>query len=96
MDFVFHLAGIKGSPAVALNKPASFFVPTILFNTCLIDAAIKQKVRHVIFILALIGVYSPAEIFYEDDVGLLSHRKTIGLQVGRKEWGTSQLQATIV
>ena len=67
MDFVFHLAGIKGSPAVALNKPASFFVPTILFNTCLIDAAIKQKVRHVLY-TSSIGVYSPAEIFYEDDV----------------------------
>lgn len=67
MDFVFHLAGIKGSPAVALNKPASFFVPTILFNTCLIDAAIKQKVRHILY-TSSIGVYSPSEIFYEDDV----------------------------
>ena len=67
MDFVFHLAGIKGSPAVAINKPASFFVPTILFNTCLIDAAIKQKVRHILY-TSSIGVYSPSEIFYEDDV----------------------------
>ena len=67
MDFVFHLAGIKGSPAVAINKPASFFVPTILFNTCLIYAAIKQKVRHILY-TSSIGVYSPSEIFYEDDV----------------------------
>ena len=56
MDFVFHLAGIKGSPAVAINKPASFFVPTILFNTCLIDAAIKQKVRHILYTLDLMKV----------------------------------------
>ena len=33
MDFVFHLAGIKGSPAMTSKKPASFFVPTITFNT---------------------------------------------------------------
>ena len=33
MDIVFHLAGIKGSPAMTAKQPASFFVPTISFNT---------------------------------------------------------------
>ena len=33
MDYVFHVAGITGSPAMTAKKPASFFVPTILFNT---------------------------------------------------------------
>ena len=28
-DIVFHLAGIKGSPKMAKEKPASFLVPTI-------------------------------------------------------------------
>ena len=42
IDIVFHVAGIKGSPAVALNKPASFFVPTITFNTNLLEAAVKS------------------------------------------------------
>src|SRR3990167_7950371 len=32
-DKVVHLAGIKGTPKVAGEKPASFFVPIILFNT---------------------------------------------------------------
>ena len=27
MDYVFHLAGVKGSPAMTREKPASFFVP---------------------------------------------------------------------
>ena len=39
MDFVFHLAGIKGSPAMTMKKPASFFVPTISFNTNMMEAA---------------------------------------------------------
>jgi len=29
MDIVFHLAGIKGSPKMTKERPASFFVPTM-------------------------------------------------------------------
>jgi GDP-L-fucose synthase len=66
-DYVFHLAGIKGSPKMTGEKPASFFVPTILFNTNMMEAAIKEEVERYLF-TSTIGVYSPAEIFYEDDV----------------------------
>jgi GDP-L-fucose synthase len=66
-DFIFHLAGIKGSPTVALKKPASFFVPTVLFNTCLLEAAFRAQPQHILY-TSSVGVYSPAEIFYEDDV----------------------------
>lgn len=38
MDIVFHLAGIKGSPLMTKEKPSSFFVPTILFNTHMMDS----------------------------------------------------------
>ena len=67
IDVVFHVAGIKGSPAVALNKPASFFVPTITFNTNLLEAAVKSKASHILY-TSSIGVYSPSSIFNEDDV----------------------------
>ena len=67
IDIVFHVAGIKGSPAVALNKPASFFVPTITFNTNLLEAAVKSKANHILY-TSSIGVYSPSSIFNEDDV----------------------------
>ena len=67
IDIVFHVAGIKGSPAVALNKPASFFVPTITFNTNLLEAAVKSKASHILY-TSSIGVYSPSPIFNEDDV----------------------------
>tara|TARA_A100001015_G_C15040124_1_gene739078 strand:+ start:291 stop:1271 length:981 start_codon:yes stop_codon:yes gene_type:complete len=66
-DYIFHLAGIKGSPAVALNQPANFFVPTVLFNTSLLQAAYEVKPKHILY-TSSVGVYSPAEIFYEDDV----------------------------
>lgn len=67
IDFVFHLAGIKGSPAMTMKKPASFFVPTISFNTNMMEAAKQNNVERYLF-TSTIGVYSPAEVFYEDDV----------------------------
>ncbi len=67
MDFVFHLAGIKGSPRMASKKPASFFVPIILFNTNMMEAARQCGVKRYLY-TSTIGVYSPAEVFYEADV----------------------------
>lgn len=67
MDIVFHLAGVKGSPAMTAKKPASFFVPTISFNTNMMEAASRQKVYRFLY-TSTIGVYAPAKIFYEDDV----------------------------
>jgi len=67
MDFVFHLAGIKGSPMMTIKKPASFFVPTILFNTNMMEAAWQSDVERYLY-TSTIGVYSPAETFYEENV----------------------------
>jgi len=67
MDFVFHLAGIKGSPAMTMKKPASFFVPIISFNTNMMEAARQCNVESYLY-TSTVGVYSPAEVFYEDDV----------------------------
>tara|TARA_Y100000590_G_scaffold470507_1_gene665831 strand:+ start:7617 stop:8597 length:981 start_codon:yes stop_codon:yes gene_type:complete len=66
-DIVFHLAGIKGSPAMAKEKPASFFVPTITFSINMMEAARKMEVSRFLF-TSSVGVYSPAEIFFENDV----------------------------
>lgn len=67
MDIVFHLAGVKGSPLMTKTQPASYFVPTISFNTNMMEAARRQKVKRFLY-TSTIGVYSPAEIFHEDDV----------------------------
>jgi len=67
MDYVFHLAGIKGSPSMTAKKPASFFVPLLLMNTNMMEAARLAQVERYLY-TSTIGVYSPAEIFHEDDV----------------------------
>lgn len=67
MDYVFHLAGIKGSAGIASKKVASFFVPTILFNTNMLEAARANSVKRYLY-TSTIGVYSPAPVFYENDV----------------------------
>jgi len=67
MDFVFHVAGIKGSPAMTSKKPASFYVPTIMFNTNMMEAARQADVEAYLY-TSSVGVYSPAEVLREDDV----------------------------
>ena len=67
IEYVFHLAGIKGSPKMASEKPASFFVPTVLFNTNLLEAARQSNVKRVLY-TSSVGVYAPAELFHEADV----------------------------
>lgn len=67
MFAVFSLAGVKGSPAMTAKRPASFFVPTLSFSINIMEAARRCGVERFLF-TSSIGVYSPAEIFYEDDV----------------------------
>jgi len=66
-DIVFHLAGVKGSPDMTRKKPASFFVPTITFNTNILEASRRCNVEKILY-TSSIGVYSPAPSFKEDDV----------------------------
>jgi GDP-L-fucose synthase len=66
-EIVFQLAGVKGSPAMTAKQPASFFVPTITFNTNMMEAARRQGVKRYLF-TSSVGVYAPAEVFREDDV----------------------------
>lgn len=67
MDIVFNLAGIKGSPKMMKEKPASYFVPQMLFNFSMMEAASKCNVERYLY-TSSIGVYAPAEVFKEDDV----------------------------
>ena len=64
MDYLFHVAGIKGSVVVTKEKPASFFVPLLMMNTNMLEAARRNNVDKVLY-TSSIGAYSPAEIFVE-------------------------------
>ncbi len=66
MEFVFHVAGIKGSIEVTKSKPASFFVPLIMFNTNVLEACRLNKVKKVVY-TSSIGAYSSAEVFRESE-----------------------------
>ena len=66
MDCVFHVAGIKGSVKVTLEKPASFFVPLLMFNTNVLEAARLNNVQKLVY-TSSIGAYSSNEVFVESD-----------------------------
>ncbi|MDV7339029.1 NAD-dependent epimerase/dehydratase family protein [Terasakiella sp. A23] len=66
MDFVFHVAGIKGSIEVTKSKPASFFTNLLMMNTNMLEAARRTNAKKVVY-TSSIGAYSSAEVFVEDD-----------------------------
>ncbi|MCM8797736.1 MAG: NAD-dependent epimerase/dehydratase family protein, partial [Candidatus Omnitrophica bacterium] len=66
MDFVFHIAGIKGSIEVTKRKPASFFVPLLMMNTNMLESCRINNVQKIVY-TSSIGAYSSAEVFREED-----------------------------
>lgn len=66
IDFVFHLAGIKGSIEVTKSKPASFFVPLLQFNTNVLEASRLNKIKKLVY-TSSIGAYASAEVFKESE-----------------------------
>jgi len=67
MDFVFHVAGIKGSTKMSSTRPLDYFIPMIRFNTNMMEAAFKQNVEWYLY-TSSVGVYHPSDIMSEDDV----------------------------
>ena len=67
IEVVFHLAGVKGSPAMASQRPASFMVPTVTFSFNMMEAARRAGVERYLF-TSSVGVYAPSDHFLEDDV----------------------------
>jgi len=66
-QIVFHLAGVKGSPKMTAERPASFFVPTLQFSLNMMEASRRSGVENYL-VTSSVGVYEPAEIFKEDSV----------------------------
>lgn len=59
MDYVFNLAGIKGAVSTGITKAASFFVPHLIFNTLLMEAARTGDIERFLY-TSTIGIYPPA------------------------------------
>lgn len=66
-DYIFHLAGVKGSPKMCVEQPVDFMVPMLQFNTNMTQAAFESDVKWYLY-TSSVGVYSPAEVFYEESV----------------------------
>lgn len=66
IDYVFHLAGVKGSIEVTKAKPASFLVPLLMFNTNVLEASRRNGVQKLVY-TSSIGAYSSAEVFIETE-----------------------------
>ena len=74
MDYVLHLAGIKGSIEVTKSKPASFFVPLLMMNTNTLEAARLNGVRKLVY-TSSIGAYPSAEVGRELSTGAAWHSR---------------------
>ena len=92
MDYVFHLAGIKGSPKKCIDQPANFFVPTIMFNTNMLEACVRTGVNRFLY-TSTIGVYAQAEILREDDVWKTFPSENDRFAGWAKRMGELQIQA---
>ncbi|MFC1908568.1 NAD-dependent epimerase/dehydratase family protein [Chloroflexota bacterium] len=66
MDFVFHVAGIKGSVEVTKARPASFFIPLLMMNTNMLEASRINNVEKAVY-TSSIGAYASAEVFKETE-----------------------------
>lgn len=67
MDYVFHLAGIKGGVGIGRSQGAKFLEGNAFINMHMLKAARENNVKRYLF-TSTIGVYPDAEIFREDEV----------------------------
>lgn len=96
MEIVFHLAGIKGSVEVTTQQPASFFVPLLLMNTNVLEAARVSGVKRLVY-TSSIGAYPSRDVFREADAwdgppmdlypGWAKRMGELQLQAYRREFG---------
>ena len=88
-DYVFHIAGLKGSPVVTSKKPASYFVPLLQMNTNILEACRINGVRGVVY-TSSVGVYEQAERLKESN----PQGKPMDTFPGYAKWmGELQIQA---
>jgi len=70
VDFVFHVAGIKGSVVVTEKKPANFFVPMLMMNSNVLEACRINHVSKIVY-TSSIGAYAQnsilKEVHYEEE-----------------------------
>ncbi|MFC1900275.1 NAD-dependent epimerase/dehydratase family protein, partial [Chloroflexota bacterium] len=66
-DYIFHLMAVKRNTQSGLSRVASQFVPFLMCNTNMMDAAFKCGVSRYMFV-GSIGEYPAIPVRHEDDV----------------------------
>lgn len=66
-DYVFHIAGIKGSPVLTKSRQYTFFTNFIKMNTNMIDAMYKADIKGGVY-TSTVGTYGQADCFKEEDL----------------------------
>jgi GDP-L-fucose synthase len=66
-ELVFNLVGIKGSVGIGVSRAASYFVPMLLFNTHMMEAAFRSGVSRYL-VVSSICAYPPAALHVEDNL----------------------------
>lgn len=67
VNIVLHIAGVKGSPTKTAKSPADYLFPMLMFNTNMMKASFDANVDWFVY-LSSVGVYSPADVMFEDSV----------------------------
>lgn len=65
-EYIFHIAGIKGSPLLVKEKPYVLFTNFILMNTNMIAAMNASESMLWGLYTSTVGTYGPSEVFYEE------------------------------
>jgi len=66
IDYIFHLAGIQGTVQTSSSKMASHFVPTLMMNTNMLEAARLSEAKKLVY-TSSIGAYAESDILRESD-----------------------------
>jgi GDP-L-fucose synthase len=66
MEYIFHIAGIKGSPLIVNQKQHVMFTNFIQLNTNMIAAMNASEDMEWGLYTSTVGTYGPADVFYED------------------------------
>ena len=66
-DYVFNLIGLKGSVGIGETKVASYFVSMLRFQTNLMEAAFRYRIKRYLFVSSVCA-YPPSRLHKEDNV----------------------------
>jgi len=66
-DYIYHIAGIKGSPVITKTKQYTFFTSLLQMNTNMLAAMYASDMKWGVY-TSTVGTYGQAEVFREDEL----------------------------